>query len=240
MQQPRQLNWPGPLLRSDDSTLGTSVPSGNSRKDLLDNVPFKYCRWEHWYGHWDFETYTVYGLPVVPPVGTSFISGTCTYLLCAQLRAISFGEHGLNLIFKIKRDGWFRACAHRSLGVQPLSVHPRERFECSWCRCREWGEQQSSGCISRVFVSECTRTVGCGAAGEERKRGRDGVYAAATLIQVSHQKSPYSLLNWPKAQRCWTPVRKTLVSAPGFCSHGGGGGVCNKNYFCAKNCGLKY
>lgn len=53
-------------------------------------------------------------------------------------------------------------------------------------------EQQSSRCISRVFVSECAPTVGCGAAGEGRKRGRDGVYAAATLIQVSHQKSPFS------------------------------------------------
>lgn len=41
-------------------------------------------------------------------------------------------------------------------------------------------------------MSECAPTVGCGAAGEGRKRGRDGVYAAATLIQVSHQKSPFS------------------------------------------------
>lgn len=91
---------------------------------------------------------------------------------------------------------------------------PRERFECSWCRWREWGEQQSSGCISRVFVSECAWTVGFGAAGEGQKGGRDGVYAAATLIQVSHQKSPPSLLNWQQ-KHGWT-VRKTLVPTPDF------------------------
>lgn len=93
----------------------------------------------------------------------------------------------------MKSAGWFGACARRSLGVRrrPLSVHPVKGLSAAG------GGVESEG-SSRVHtapqecLSECAPTVGCGAAGEGRRRGRDGVYAAATLIQVSHQKSPFS------------------------------------------------
>lgn len=65
----------------------------------------------HWYSMW----------PVSPVVAH-------TFPMCGTERAVrgAFGEHGLNLIFQIKYDGWFGGCARHSLGVRrrPLSVHP--------------------------------------------------------------------------------------------------------------------
>lgn len=103
------------------------------------------------------------------------------------------------------------------LSVQrwPLSVHLVKGLSAAGVEVRERGEQQSSGCIWRVFVSECMWTVGVRCSWWETRGGRDGVYAAATLIQDPHQKITFSpFLNQPKTQYHWTSLRKTLTSVP--------------------------
>lgn len=213
-------------MRSEDSTLGTSVL-------LLDAQ----CG-----GGSGGRRGTTTGICVWP----------VRHFFCARLREPS--EVLLRFEPDIPNKRWRLVLwlrARRSLGVgrRPVSVSPRERFECSWCRCGERGERQSSGHISRVFVSECAPTVRCGAAGEGRTTGRDGVYAAATLNQVAQPKPAFSL-NGLNARRCRALVRKNAGSRKrGVLARclffvffffwllwGRGKGVFSSKYFCARVC----
>lgn len=51
---------------------------------------------------------------------------------------------------------------------------------------------------------------------ERREGGRDGVYAAATLIQDSHHRITFSPLNQPKTPWRWTSHRKCWFLVPGL------------------------
>lgn len=110
----------------------------------------------------------------------------------------TFREHSLQLIFKLKHDGWLTVCVPL-LSVQrwPLSVHLVKGLSAAGVEAQSEGSSRvqtaSEECLS---LSACGRS-GCAAAGERRERdmrgGRDGVYAAVTLIGDTRQKSPSRL-----------------------------------------------
>lgn len=67
----------------------------------------------------------------------------------------------LNQILGAKGDVWLCVFAP-PLGVDPLSVHPVKGLSAAGVEPQSGGERRSSGCISRVFVSECVRADGPG------------------------------------------------------------------------------
>lgn len=131
----------------------------------------------------------------------------CTFVACGTETAIKDGGlfggvgggvHGLNQIFKIKRNRWFRARVCRSLGVRhgPLSVHPVKGLSAAGVGVESEGSSRVQAASQECLCLSAHGRSGVGQLARGQ-RGRDGVYAAATFMQFSHQKSPSSLLNWP-------------------------------------------
>lgn len=72
------------------------------------------------------------------------------------------GGGSSNQILGAKGDVWLRVFFFFAppLSVDPLSVHPVKGLSAAGVEPQSGGERRSSGCISRVFVSEYVRACG--------------------------------------------------------------------------------
>lgn len=142
--------------------------------------------------------------------------------MCGAERAIrgAFGEHGLNLIFQIKCEGWFGGCARRSLGAgrRPLSVHPVKGLSAAAEGVESEGSSRVHAASQECLCLSARRPPGVVQL-VRGERGRDGVYAAAPLIQVSHQKSPFSFKLAESAAVLDCCQENTASTATFCCSH---------------------
>lgn len=154
------------------------------------------------------------------------------------------GEHGLNQIFKIKRNRWFHARVCRSLGVRhgPLSVHPVKGLSAAGVGVESEGSSRVQA-ASQECLSECARTVGCGAAGEGAKERQRWclcschLHASLSPKKITFFSFKLALNLGPWLDSC---QENTGPGARFLLTFEGGQSVFNKKDFCTWICDLKF